>query len=300
MGVKYTPEAAGARIEGTVIVECVVLANGKVRDVRVVKSLDPVHGLDEEAIKAAKQWRFTPGKKGGVAVPTLVSIEFLFSLTRKEGATPFQPPSLFDSVPSTKNFTSDIMWVADPPPPGWPAIDRSAPGVSVRMLYPQGWMVSDDASPFGWFLLQNEDGTYLFLVSQLQPATWAQATGGGATKTELQQLKDSLQRRLSAIKSHARIETTGWMPFSRIWAWYEIRVPAGDSSMPQAIAANDPRRLERARWWRFIRNVGEREIAVDCFVVRRHGASNAEADEAVRQAGPLFLTMLRRLLITAQ
>ena len=90
------------------------------------------------------------------------------------------------------------------------------------------------------------------------------------------------------------------MPLSRIWLWYEMRVPAGDPSMPRTIAPDDQRRFDGARWWRFIRNVGSQQIAADCFVMRLRGASRAEADEDVRQAGPLFLTMLRRMVITAQ
>src|SRR5450759_4506282 len=46
----------------------------------IVKSLDPVFGLDQEAIKAAKQWRFAPGKRQGQPVAVLVSIELTFTL----------------------------------------------------------------------------------------------------------------------------------------------------------------------------------------------------------------------------
>jgi outer membrane biosynthesis protein TonB len=33
-------------------------ADGGAADARIVRSLDPVFGLDEEALKAARQWRF--------------------------------------------------------------------------------------------------------------------------------------------------------------------------------------------------------------------------------------------------
>ncbi len=77
---QYTAEAMRAKIQGTVIVECVVLPDGTVGDVQVVKSLDATFGLDQEAVKAAKQWRFIPGRKGGVPVPVLVTIELTFTL----------------------------------------------------------------------------------------------------------------------------------------------------------------------------------------------------------------------------
>ena len=75
---QYTPEAKKAKIEGSVTLECVVETDGAVGDVHVTKSLDP--GLDREAIKAAKQWRFEPGTKDGKPVPVLITLEMTFTL----------------------------------------------------------------------------------------------------------------------------------------------------------------------------------------------------------------------------
>jgi TonB family protein len=80
---EYTVDAMKARIEGVVGVEAVVLPDGSVGVVRVVKSLDKEHGLDGQAIKAVKQWRFRPGKRLGRAVPVIVSIELTFRLRDK-------------------------------------------------------------------------------------------------------------------------------------------------------------------------------------------------------------------------
>ncbi len=77
---QYTADALRAKIQGTVMVDAVVLPDGTVGRVEVVKSLDSVFGLDQEAIKAAKQWRFAPGLKQGVPVPVLVTIELTFNL----------------------------------------------------------------------------------------------------------------------------------------------------------------------------------------------------------------------------
>jgi TonB family protein len=60
--------------------ECVVLPDGSVGDVRVARPLDPTYGLDEEAVKAAKRWRFTPGTKDGTPVPVVVTLELTFTL----------------------------------------------------------------------------------------------------------------------------------------------------------------------------------------------------------------------------
>jgi len=77
---KYTAEAMRAKVQGVVLVQAVVLPDGTVGDVTVQKSLDAIFGLDAEAIKAAKQWRFRPGMRFGEPVAVLVTIELSFTL----------------------------------------------------------------------------------------------------------------------------------------------------------------------------------------------------------------------------
>jgi len=79
---EYTADAMRAKIQGMVQLECVVLPDGSVGEVRVTRSLDPVFGLDQKAIAAAKQWRFVPGKlrQTGQPVSVLVLIELTFTL----------------------------------------------------------------------------------------------------------------------------------------------------------------------------------------------------------------------------
>ena len=68
------------RIEGSVGLSAVVLAAGTVGEVKVVQSLDTVHGLDAEAVKALKQWEFKPGTKDGKAVAVRVAVNLTFTL----------------------------------------------------------------------------------------------------------------------------------------------------------------------------------------------------------------------------
>jgi protein TonB len=76
----YTAEAMRAKIQGMVAIECVVMPDGTVADLQIVRSLDPIFGLDREAMKAARQWRFIPGTLKGQPVPVLVRIELDFAL----------------------------------------------------------------------------------------------------------------------------------------------------------------------------------------------------------------------------
>jgi TonB family protein len=58
----------------------VVTVDGTVTDVRIVRSLDGRLGLDEEAVKAARQWRFRPGLLNGQPVAVRITIELSFSI----------------------------------------------------------------------------------------------------------------------------------------------------------------------------------------------------------------------------
>lgn len=77
---QYTAEAMRAKVQGVAWIECVVMPDGSVGDVRIIRSLDPVFGLDQEAIKAARQWRFVPGTRQGEPVPVIITIELTFTL----------------------------------------------------------------------------------------------------------------------------------------------------------------------------------------------------------------------------
>lgn len=78
----YTAEALNAKIAGIVELEAVVEIDGTVRDVHITRSLDREFGLDDEAVKILKMWRFSPGTKDGLAVPVLVAVEMSFSLRK--------------------------------------------------------------------------------------------------------------------------------------------------------------------------------------------------------------------------
>ncbi len=77
---QYTTEAIRARAQGAITVECVVRPSGVCTNIRVVHAFNPTFGLDQEAIKAAAQWRFRPGMRRGEAVPVLVTMEIAFAL----------------------------------------------------------------------------------------------------------------------------------------------------------------------------------------------------------------------------
>ena len=76
---RYTADALRANIQGEVELEAIVNTNGTVGPIRVVKSLDAVHGLDQAAISAAQRWHFRPGMYAGKPVPSVVRLILEFT-----------------------------------------------------------------------------------------------------------------------------------------------------------------------------------------------------------------------------
>jgi TonB family protein len=75
----YTPEAMEAKLQGSVQLDCIVQPSGVCSDIHINKSLDPA-GLDQQALRSLREWRFKPGTRRGKAVPVFVNIEVAFTL----------------------------------------------------------------------------------------------------------------------------------------------------------------------------------------------------------------------------
>jgi TonB family protein len=76
----YTSAAMAQRIEGIVLLDAVVEADGKVNEVTVAQSLDMEFGLDEQAVNALKAWEFKPGTREGKPVAVQITVQMSFTL----------------------------------------------------------------------------------------------------------------------------------------------------------------------------------------------------------------------------
>jgi protein TonB len=74
----YTDEARRRAIEGDVVLEIVVRQDGSVGNVRVRRTLGA--GLEQKAIDAVRQWKFTPARRHGAAVDVVVDVSVEFKL----------------------------------------------------------------------------------------------------------------------------------------------------------------------------------------------------------------------------
>jgi periplasmic protein TonB len=75
----YPEFARQSRVEGVVTLEAILDAAGRVESVKVL-SAQPL--LEDAAVRAVKQWRYTPTELNGVPVPVLMTITIRFSLDR--------------------------------------------------------------------------------------------------------------------------------------------------------------------------------------------------------------------------
>jgi protein TonB len=75
----YPAIAQAARIQGIVIIEATIGADGRVVNARILRS---VPMLDQSALDAVRQWEYTPTLLNGVPVPVIMTVTVSFTLSR--------------------------------------------------------------------------------------------------------------------------------------------------------------------------------------------------------------------------
>lgn len=73
----YPSFAAGAHIQGVVILEATIGTDGKVKEIKVLRSIKE---LDDAAIKAVRAWEYKPTLVNNQAVQVITTIPVNFSL----------------------------------------------------------------------------------------------------------------------------------------------------------------------------------------------------------------------------
>ena len=73
----YPPIAISARVAGTVIIEAVIGIDCTVRDAKILRSI-PL--LDDAALAAVRQWRYTPTTLNGIPVPVVMTVSVRFEI----------------------------------------------------------------------------------------------------------------------------------------------------------------------------------------------------------------------------
>lgn len=74
----YTEDARQRGVSGDVLLEIVVRRDGTVGDIKVLQGLGS--GLNDRAVQAVRQWRFTPARRQGTPVDVIVEVAVEFKL----------------------------------------------------------------------------------------------------------------------------------------------------------------------------------------------------------------------------
>jgi TonB family protein len=255
---KYTAGAMEARVQGTVWIDCVVEIDGTVTRTRVSRSLDTQHGLDREAVAAARQWRFEPGTKDGSPVPVVITIELAFTL-RDPATAPLSLPAAF-SAAATQDSTDD----------SWDASTVDASTLTIGVGHPKGWLKGGAQQGFAVALRASDEPFGAIVMSpipttlpDLSPGTLENLRETGAT------VATSFKRPLLSV-GQARIA-------NRVWFWCELGPPdAGGTD----------------RLWMFSTTTAGHQMIVGFFIP----ASASEAE--TQRAGGIFARILDHLTFT--
>jgi protein TonB len=74
---EYPFAALQARLEGNVVLECTIDPQGRVQEVKILRAL-PM--LDKAAVRAVRQWVYSPTLVQGVPVPIIMTVTVRFSV----------------------------------------------------------------------------------------------------------------------------------------------------------------------------------------------------------------------------
>lgn len=111
-----------AGISGTVRLRTVISATGRPMD-SATTLLSGSRYLFEASRAALRSWTFTPGLRGGLAVPAILELEIAFELPRRD-TTPVRPTLAAES--EARGFRLRLRWdpvARDPRPPAYSSRD---------------------------------------------------------------------------------------------------------------------------------------------------------------------------------
>jgi TonB family protein len=296
----YTGAAMRAKIQGLVVMECVVEVDGTVGPVRVTRSLDPVYGLDDAAVQTLKQWRFRPGTREGTPIRVAVMVEMSFTL-RERGDTPVPNPAL---NPGT---TAPIAWpdaFVDPREPAGPSTSTwledsiQTPLVSLRFAYPSNWIVlkSSEADRILTLYRETPLGTRTIGISEPRPSSFTLSQP--LQQSALDAFALGASRAPGSPPNIELLKAGQVLRPGGLWLWFEMAAPTIESrSVPAAVADRVRTEYDGMHLWTFTTTVDSEGVSVFCAVMHRASSTDADKQQEIRRAGLEFGEILRRITI---
>jgi TonB family protein len=176
----YPPVAEAARVQGVVIVEALIGEDGRVQDVRILRSI-PL--LDQAALEAVLQWEFTPTLLNGVPVPVIMTATVNFTLSDR------------NEMPSAAGVAGGIVGgivggVSAPPPPPPPPPPPAAGVAAGGRGGVGGGVAGGVASGAGGIAAVGSTRAVIGGVASFEKSWWPNAARVGGNITQPQKLKD--------------------------------------------------------------------------------------------------------------
>lgn len=276
---RYTADAMRNKIQGAVLMECVVETDGTVRRLRVVRSLDKLFGLDEEAVKATRQWRFQPGTKDGRPVAVVVTIELTFMLGNRSSETaPLGLPIAFSTTAPGARPVEDV----------WELTPLTASPLTVAVGHPKGWVVQ--SVPDVVFVAMPPNGS--FSVAMMTPTPVPKERLKPATNRELWDaalvVAKGYERQVVAM-GQARAA-------GRLWFWFDLGV--ANAAAAAAASASPSESTAGTHQWIFSSTIEKHQVILAFTVRHARGTGPEEREAEAQRAGPVFAHMLERITFT--
>jgi protein TonB len=292
---KYTPEAARAKIQGTVQIRITILADGSVTDPVIMQSLDRVFGLDDNALAAVRQWKFKPATRNGVPIPVRVTANLVFTL---RGGDTMPPGPAYEPPPDASRAPAPPAWPGAFPNGDasignsgeWTAYTFTVGDLSVTGQAPRTWQIKSDTgrvvgafSPSGldaFMVMPPKEAPAAF---QLPMSTVALEEFGARAK-----LVDAAQGPAVAV---GQVQVG-----DRWWEWVESARTSEDLTyLPLELRrAFSMLRITSTHVWAFVTREGSEMIGVTFYELFTNEATPA----ALRRSTPEFQTILSQVAIT--
>jgi TonB family protein len=277
-----------------------VEVDGSVGPVRVTRSVDPVYGLDDAAVRTLKQWRFRPGTKDGTPVRVAIIVEMSFTLGDNMGARPPDPalnPGTTAPISWPDAFT-DSREPAEPSTTTWVNDSIQTPTVSVHVTYPGDWVVLKSAEANRLLTLYRESplGTRTLSVSEPGPSPLV------LDKPLQQSTLDAFvvaASRAAGLPPNLHVLKSGQVLRPRgLWLWFEMTANSIESqSAPAALADRIRTDYDGMHLWTFITAVNGQSVGVFCAVMHRANSTEADKQQEIRRAGAEFGEILQKIAI---
>jgi TonB family protein len=286
---RYTADAMRAGIQGSVLLDGIVEVDGSLGSIRVRRSLDSTHGLDDEAVRAASQWRFVPAAKDGVAVRMAITIELAFKIGKPADLSP-APFSLPDSfVPADAEAGSPAETDA------WQIETASASGLEIHVARPPGYSERGRQGS-DLLALKGLADRNTRAISVAAPRSASMLLKQPVPRTSIDEMANRLRQRLTTTHG-GDVTRSGQASLNgRLWIWCEVS--ASFTEPPPEIAAAVTDRIDGLRAWTFYTTEGTQSVSVNFTLLLPHGGSADQRRTDLVDASREFIEVLKRITIT--